>query len=353
MKRRTGMDIREIAKRAKVSIATVSRAINQVPTVDPVLARRVWKVIDEVGYYPNTQARALVSGRSRIFGLVVSEITNPFFPEIVQVFEDIAVQHGYDVLLISTVHDPKRMNSSVRRMIERRVDGVAVMSFGMEDQLLEDPNFHNVPMVFVDVGPDIPRISNIKVDYLHGIRQAVQHVAALRHRHIAFISGPLMLKSAVARMEAFKQSVQEIGISVESELIVEGDHTTEGGMRAAEKLLALKGRRPTAILCSNDLTALGVMHACYERSIHIPKDLSLVGYDDIRLARFMVPPLTTVQMSQSELARLAFEALMAEVERKEQPLKHGSEYVLRTALVQRDSTALAPQLAKRRQHVPE
>src|ERR1700674_4045626 len=132
------MDIREIAKRAKVSTATVSRAINRVPSVNPVLAKRVWSVIEELGYYPNTQARALVSGRSRIFGLIVSEIINPFFPEIVQVFETIAVQHHYEILLTSTVNDPKRMETAVRRMIERRVDGVAVMTFGMEDLLLKD-----------------------------------------------------------------------------------------------------------------------------------------------------------------------------------------------------------------------
>ena len=147
------MDIREIAERARVSTATVSRAINRIPTVNPALARRVWKIVDELGYYPNTQARALVSGRSRIFGLIVSEITNPFFPEIVQVFENIAVQHDYEILLTSTVHDPKRMDMSVRRMLERRVDGVAVMTFGMEDLLLEDLKVRRVPLVFVDVGP--------------------------------------------------------------------------------------------------------------------------------------------------------------------------------------------------------
>src|SRR5919197_6504181 len=130
------MDIREIAKRAKVSTATVSRTINRIPTVDPQLAKRVWKVVDELGYFPNTQARALVSGKSRIFGLIVSEITNPFFPEIVQTFETIAVQHSYEILLTSTVHDPKRMELAVRRMIERRVDGVAILTFGMEDALL-------------------------------------------------------------------------------------------------------------------------------------------------------------------------------------------------------------------------
>src|SRR5438874_5868572 len=175
------MDLREIARRAKVSIATVSRAINRVPTVNPQLAKRVWKVVEELGYYPNTQARALVLGRSRILGLIVSEITNPFFPEIVESFEDIAVQHNYEILLSSTIHDPKRMELAVRRMIERRVDGVAILTFGMEGPLIEDFRLRKLPLVLVDVGSQIPGVSNIKIDYQHGIRQAVQHLAAMRH----------------------------------------------------------------------------------------------------------------------------------------------------------------------------
>jgi LacI family transcriptional regulator len=334
------MNIREIAKRARVSTATVSRAINHVPTVDPQLSKRVWKVVNELGYYPNTQARTLVSGRSRIFGLVVSEITNPFFPEIVQVFEDLAVEHGYELLLTSTVHDPKRMELSVRRMIERRVDGIAVMTFGMEDILLQDAKLRDIPMVFVDVGPNQPRVANIKIDYLHGIRQAVQHLAALRHERIAFISGPSHLKSAVARREAYEVSMREIGMQVNPSLIVEGDHAIEGGMNAMSKLLSLT-RPPTAVLCSNDMTALGVMHKCYEENIPIPEALSVVGYDDIRLARFVLPPLTTVQMSQTELARLAFHALLREIQAENQSV-NGTEYVLQTSLVLRDSTALAP-----------
>ena len=332
------MNIREIAKRAKVSTATVSRTINRIPTVDPRVAKRVWKVIEESGYRPNIQARALVSGRSHILGLVVSEIINPFFPEIVQAFENIAVEHGYEILLVSTVHDPKRMDLSVRRMTGRRVDGVAVMTFGMEDLLLEDRKLSNVPLVFVDVGPKRPRVSNIRINYLNGIRQAVQHLAALRHEQIAFISGPLALKSAKSRRSAFEKAMREIGLEVAKGLVVEGDHTLEGGVRAMQSLLSLP-KRPTAVVCSNDMTALGVMHKCYEDGLHIPRDLSLVGFDDIRLAQFVLPPLTTVRMSQSELARIAFHALLTELER-ETPSEHGTEYVLETSLVLRDSTAL-------------
>ena len=337
------MDIRDIATRAKVSTATVSRTINRVPTVAPHLAKRVWKVIEEVGYYPDTQARALVSGRSRVFGLIVSEITNPFFPEIVQVFENIAVEHDYEILVSSTVHDPERMKLSVRRMIQRRVEGVAIMTFGMEESLLGDLKFRKIPLVFVDVGPPIPRISNILVDYRHGLRQAVQHLAALRHTQIAFITGPLALKSAMARQRAFSESMEEIGLPVRPEFIIEGNHTLEGGMAAMEQLGQL-AQRPTAVVCSNDMTGIGVMRKSYELGIQIPRDLSVIGFDDIRLAQFVIPPLTTVQMSQAELARLAFNALFSEVQRKT-PLPQGSEYGLQTSLVLRDSTALAPNVA--------
>ena len=332
------MDIKEIAKRAKVSTATVSRVVNRIPTVNAQMAKRVWNVIEELGYYPNTQARALVSGRSRIFGLIISDITNPFFPEIVQVFETIAVQRHYEILLSSTGNDPKRMESAVRRMLERRVEGVAVLTFGMEEALLEGLKVRKVPLVFVDVGPQRPSVSNIRIDYLNGIRQAVQHLAALRHERIAFISGPLRLKSALARQQAFIRSMQEIGLESDPKLVIEGDHTMEGGMAAFEQLLALAAP-PTAVMCSNDMTAIGVMRKSHESKISIPGDLSVIGFDDIHLSQFVIPPLTTVQMSQAELARLAFNALMADVER-ETPSPVGTEYVLKTNLVLRESTAL-------------
>jgi LacI family transcriptional regulator len=334
------MNIREIAKRARVSTATVSRTINRHPSVQPQLAKRVWRIVEELGYFPNTQARALVSGRSRIFGLIVSEITNPFFPEIVRVFEETALQNNYEILVTSTVHDPERMKTSVRRMLEHRVEGVAVMTFGMEESLLDDLKLRNVPLVFVDVGPPRQRVSNIRIDYLHGIRQAVQHLAALRHEKIAFITGPLTLKSALARKDAFVRSMSEIGLAGDPELIVEGNHTLEGGEEAFSKLLN-SPLRPTAILCSNDMTAIGVMRKCYSEKIVVPRDLSVIGFDNVHLSQYIIPPLTTIEMSQTELGRLAFQALLHDVQR-EIPSPKGTEYVLKTSFVLRDSTAMNP-----------
>lgn len=334
------MDIRDVARRAKVSTATVSRTINQVSTVDSQMAKRVWKAIEELGYYPNRSARTLVSGRSHVFGLIVSEITNPFFPEIVQTFETLAVEQHYEILLTSTIHDPRRMELAVRRMIESRVDGVAILTFGMEETLLEHLRFRNLPLVFVDIGPKAPRVSNIRVDYADGIRQAVQHLAALRHERIAFITGPVRLKSAMARKTAFEEAMREIGLPVKPGFIVEGDHRLEGGKKALQMLSELR-ERPTALMCSNDMTAIGVMREAFELGIKIPEDLSVIGFDDIRIAEFMTPPLTTIQMSQSELARLAFEALLKEVKR-ETPSPDGTEFVLKTRLVLRSSTSFSP-----------
>ena len=334
------MDIRDVARRARVSTATVSRTVNQVATVDAQLAKRVWKAIAELGYYPNRQARALVSGRSRVFGLIVSEITNPFFPEIVQTFETLAVEQNYEILLTSTVHDPKRMELAVRRMIEGRVDGVAILTFGLEDELLEHLRFRNLPLVFVDVGPKAPRVSNIRVDYAHGIRQAVQHLAAMRHERIGFVTGPLRLRSAVARRDAFEASMREIGLQVRPEFIVEGDHRLEGGKLALQELSKLR-EQPTALMCSNDMTAIGVMRQAFDLGISVPQELSIIGFDDTRLADFMIPPLTTIQMSQAELATLAFNALLKEVKR-EAPAPNGTEFVLKTQLILRNSTTFPP-----------
>jgi LacI family transcriptional regulator len=326
------MDIHTVAKLAGVSIATVSRTINHVPSVNPKLAKRVWEVVKELDYLPNTQARALVSGRSRLLGLIVSEITNPFFPELIQGFEDVAVEQGYEILISSTNYDPERMKSCIRRMVERKAEGVAVMTFGIEEPLLGQLADRKVPLVFVDVGPEASGVSLLRVDYHHGIREGVQHLAALGHRDIAFVTGPLGLHSAHSRLSAFYRAVRECGIEIDPGRIVEGDHTMEGGMAAAEKLLT-GTRLPTAVMCSNDMMAIGVLHKAYRNGLRVPDDLSVIGFDNIHITQMTIPPLTTIQMSCFELARAAVMALKAHVEGKPE-----REYSIDTKLVVREST---------------
>jgi DNA-binding LacI/PurR family transcriptional regulator len=331
-------DIHAVARLAKVSIATVSRTINNVPTVDPKLSQRVWKAVHALGFSPNTQARALVSGRSRILGLIVSEITNPFFPELIQGFEDIAVESGYEILISSTNYDPQRMELCIQRMLDRKVDGVAVMTFGIEEPLLDRLAQRNIPLVFVDMSPRGSLFSTIEVDYFHGIREGVQHLAVLGHRKIAFISGPLRLHSAEARQAAFLRALSEVGLSPRDAWMAEGDHTLEGGIAAMKRILAARDL-PTAIMTSNDMTAIGVLHALYGTGYRVPEDFSVIGFDDITFAQFTLPPLTSVQMSRRDLARCAVRALRDHLE--SQTVTPSARYKIETKLIVRKSTGFA------------
>jgi DNA-binding LacI/PurR family transcriptional regulator len=335
-----GLTLREIARLANVSTATVSRAMNRIPTVDPVLARRIRKVVEKEGYFPNTNARALVRGHSRSLGLIVSEITNPFFPEIVQTFAKLGVQHDCEILLSSIDHDPRLLETTARQMIERRVGGVAILTFGHELPLIDSLTAQNVPVFAVDADSPGPLLKTVQIDYEHGIRQAVQHLAALGHERIAFIGGPRDLKTATIRRAAVEKCMKEIGLELLPKLFVDGDHSIEAGMSALCALAAMRDR-PSAVLCSNDMTAIGVMRAAFDLCLNIPQDLSVIGFDDIRLAQFMAPPLTTVQMSQTEIAQLSFSALLNSLE----PTRHGAGrqvYSMKTNLILRQSTALAP-----------
>ena len=344
------LDIRDVARHARVSIATVSRTINRIPTVDQELADRVWKAIEELNYFPNTQARALVSGRTRLLGLLVSEITNPFFPELIEGFEQIAVANGYEILIGSTNYDVSRMATCIRRMLERQVEGVAIMTFGIEQPLLKELSSRDIPMVFVDAGPPGPLVRALSVDYAKGIDEGVHHLAGLGHHSIAFVSGPLHQGSAQARKTAFIDSLQASGLEAHPEWLIEGSHTLEGGMAATEHLLSLPDR-PTAIMCSNDMTAIGALRVLARARLNVPQEISVIGFDDIHLAEFVYPPLTTVRMSRKDLARGAFESLLSVIEKREAP--RPGDWPIPTRLIVRESTGSPPEspVKKARQRI--
>ena len=342
---RKRLDIRDVARHAGVSIATVSRTINAVPSVDGELVARVQHSIRELNYFPNTQARSLVSGRSRLLGLLISEITNPFFPELIQGFEDSAVEHNYELLIGSTNYDTRRMEACIRRMVERNVEGVAVMTFGIEGPLLDELVTRNIPMVFVDTPVEGARAEALLVDYDMGIGQAVAHLAELGHREIAFISGPMMQRSCQLRQEAYLKAMEHCGLPLRDRLILKGDHTLPGGTSAADSLLSMDPR-PTAVLCSNDMMAIGVLRRLAAAGIQVPAELSVVGFDDIQLASYVYPALTSVRMSRNDLARGAFAVLRAYIEHPMTPARQAVH--IPTSLVVRESTGAAPGPAPRR-----
>jgi len=329
------MNIKAVAKRANVSTATVSRTINDSSKVKPETAERVRQAIQELNFYPNTHARTLVSGRSRMLGLIISDITNPFFPELVKSFEDQAVQRGQEVIIGNTDYKPKRMVGCIRRMLERKVDGVAILTSETDPELLAELTRRNIPMVLLDAARTGVHSATVRIDYPQGIRQALEHLFSLNHRRIAFIAGPQDLQSARTRREAFVAGLKERRIAVRPEMIAQGDHRIEGGFAAMQTLLKLP-ELPTAVIASNDLTAIGALDAIYGAGLKVPQDISLVGFDDISFAHLTQPRLTTVLLSRTQIAVTAFAALEKLIRNENDK----PEYVIATRLVLRASTAI-------------
>src|ERR1700733_5949601 len=197
------MNISAVAARARVSTATVSRVINGTANVSPETSERVREAIETLDCDPDISARTLGSGRSGLYGLIISDITNPFFPELVKAFEDIAVEHGQEVMIANTNYEPARMESCVTRMLQRKVDGVAIMTSEMDDRLIEVFSRRHVPLVFMDAGVPGTGVSSVRIDYHAGVAQAMDHLIGLGHERIALISGPLRLASARSPFPAF------------------------------------------------------------------------------------------------------------------------------------------------------
>lgn len=334
------MNISAVAKRAGVSTATVSRVMNGTANVSPETAQRVREAVEALNFYPDINARALGSGRSGLYGLIISDITNPYFPELVKAFEDIAVEHGQDVLIANTDYDPKRMETCVIRMLQRKVDGVAIMTSEMDERLIRTFSQRQIPTVFMDT--TAKGASSVSVDYAGGITEAMQHLFGLGHREIAFISGPLTLRSARLRAQAFQKALRDHGLKVRPDWLQEADHRVEGGHQAMQRIFQ-SGFIPSAVLGSNDLTAIGAMGAIHEAGLHIPGDISVVGFDDIELSAYTLPALTTLHVPRRELAATAFRGLYRG---RDEVVVRGArkkEQVIQPRLLIRRSTGQAPQ----------
>jgi LacI family transcriptional regulator len=222
-------------------------------------------------------------------------------------------------------------------MLERKVDGVAVMTFGEEEPVLDQLVHRGVPIVLAEFRLDDPKASTILLDYSTGFHAAIRHLADLGHRAIGFLAGPYSLHSAITRENDFRAAIEAAGLPIQKKWIIECDHTLKGGVAGFEQLRKL-ATRPTAIVCSNDMTAIGVLRAAYMAGLRVPQDLSVVGLDDVDFAEYTLPPLTTIRLSRTDLAHAAFEALRLQAEDPDNP-KIQREFLVSTSLVVRGSTA--------------
>jgi LacI family transcriptional regulator len=327
-----GASIKDVAARAGVSTATVSYVLNGSRGTSEQTRQRVLAAIEELGYSQNQAARDLARGRSSLLGLVISDIRNPFFPEITAGFQDQALLHNLDALVVNTNYDPARTLNSVKRLIGLQVPGVAILTSQIDPSVIGLLADRGVAAVYLDLGRVGRAISNIVLDYERGIAEVLEYLTALGHRRIGYIGGPPHLLSAQRRKRAFQESAGRMRLDPDRAL--DSDFTVRGGYAAATRLLA--GGGLTAIVGGNDLTAIGVLHCAYDAGLKVPADLSVVGFDDISISEFAQPSLTTVAVPRHEIGTVAFEALWTMMA---DPDLAGREYRVGTRLIVRQSAA--------------
>jgi LacI family transcriptional regulator len=327
--------MRDVAAKAGVSMATVSHVLNKTRHVAPETAERILEAIRELGYYQNIHAQRLAQGRSNLVGLVLSEIANPFFSDVIKGFETAALASGFEMLLCNTEYDPGKAQAAVRKLIAYNVPGVAVMTSTLDGTFFKDVVSRDVALILHNQRGVAPWTSNIRVDYSQGICQAIDHLIALGHKRFAIISGPLNIPSAIIVRDAFVEALEQRKLSPVH--LVESNYKVDGGASAVRSLI-VEAASPTALLCGNDLIAIGAISALEEFGIDVPAHISVVGCDDIFFARLSRPPLTTIHVPCEGLGKLAVEA----VEKLLRSKRHqGKEYDVQTHLVVRRSTGPA------------
>ncbi len=327
----------DIAKLAKVSSTTVSHVINETRLVLPETKKRVVDAMRDLNYQPNLLARGLATGKTHTIGLVITDIRNPFYPELIQGVEELAVKNNYNIFLCNTNYDIEKGLKSIWALIRKKIDGIIVTSSQADDLLIGELISSKIPVVFVNWGKRNVNIDCICVDYKVGITEAVEYLVSLNHKKIYFISGPITLKTAKIRIDNFVEAIKKSGRVDLSHRTIEGNHKIDGGFEAAKEILKEK-RLPTAVVCSNDLTAIGAMKAFGVAGIKIPEDISVIGLDNIMLTKIVSPALTTIGLERYKIGRMAMEFLLKRIKDKNLPRQ---TCIFKTKLIVRKSTAEA------------
>lgn len=301
--------IKDIAKLARVSHPTVSRALQNSPLVNPQTAARIRKIAAETGYRASAVARGLVTRRTRTIGLVVTTVADPFASEVVCGIEQIANDHGYAVILADSHADPERERKVVQALAERRVDGIIVTSSRVGAHYLPLLSEMMVPIVLVNDQYPGEFVHSVMIGNRDGMRAAAAHLIDLGHRRIAYIGDKLGYQSDTERLAEYRAALEAAKIPFAEELVVRGDGKPEAAMQAMNGLLTLADA-PTAVCCYNDMSALGAMRAIRVKGLRVPADISVTGFDDLFFAAYTEPPLTTVRQPMRRMGQLATESLL-------------------------------------------
>ncbi len=309
--------MKDIAKLAGVSTSTVSHVINKTRFVSEEISERVNNAAKELNYYaPSALARSLKVNRTKTIGMLVTTSTNPFFGEVVKGVERSCYHKGYSLILCNTEGDNERMRQSINTLLQKRVDGLILMCSSLEGERIDVfERYPDIPVVVMDWGPMLFTSDKIQDNSLRGGYLAAKYLIDCGHTEIGCITGPLIKHQAQMRYEGYKRAMNEAGLEFNANWIIESDFECEGGYQAFKKM-AERGTLPSSIFVSNDMMAMGVINAANELSIKVPDDLSIIGYDDIHIAKFMSPSLTTIHQPKYRLGQAAVETLVQRLDDK-------------------------------------
>ncbi|MBI6923917.1 MULTISPECIES: LacI family DNA-binding transcriptional regulator [Pseudomonas] len=332
--------IKDVAALAGISYTTVSHVLNKTRPVSEPVRLKVEAAIRELDYVPSAVARSLKARSTATIGLLVPNSVNPYFAELARGIEDACERNGYCVILCNSDDDPQKQRNYLRVLLEKRIDGLVVGSVGQNDDLLQSLAGVRTPMVIVDRELEGVDADLVRIDHELGAYLATRHLLELGHRDIAYIGGPAETGVTQMRLGGFRRALAEAGVTVAAERVRHCDFTSPGGHAAATDLLA--GTRPTAIFAGNDMIGFGVLRAAAERHIDVPGALSVIGFDDIELSRYVYPPLTTVGQSIRELGESAAALLLGRIA---QPCNSAAQQrIITPRIVLRESTGPRPDL---------
>lgn len=303
------VSIIDLARIAQVSPSTVSRALQDNPRISPERRAEIQALAERLGYRPSQVARGLVTGRTHTLGVVASDVTDPFVAEVLKGVEAGAREAGYGVLIAMSNRNPAEEIEAAEVLLDHQVDGLIVISSRAPDRYTR-VEARDVPIVLLNNEQPGPNIYSVRMDNEAGAREAVTYLHALGHRRIAFVAGPEGGRSSRERLSGYRQGIAGCGLAAADELIQQGAGLPEDGRAALDAFLRLENP-PTAALCYNDLSAIGLLAAAAKAGTRVPDELSVVGYDNIPLSAYAVPPLTTVEQPKAAMGRAAIEVCLA------------------------------------------
>jgi LacI family transcriptional regulator len=327
--------IREVAKRAGVSLGTVSNVLNRPEVVGEPTRQRVLDAISELGFVRNESARQLRAGRSRSIGLVVLDVANPFFTDVARGAEQVAEANGFVVSLYNSGEDSSRERRHLEHLTEQRVQGVLITPVRSDGGPLRDLAARGIPSVLVDRGAGRRRQCSVAVNDVLGGQLVGRHLAGQGHRRIAFVGGPMSIQQVADRLEGLRSVAPADGVTV----VKTTSLTVAAGRLAGERIARLPAAdRPSGLFCANDLLALGVLQEVVGHGLQVPEDVAIVGYDDIEFAAAAVVPLSSVRQPREELGRTAMELLLAEINADERQAHEHRQVMFEPDLVVRASS---------------